>query len=117
MGTRSNKRRIGRLLHGRFDGNFIWETAEEQAWLNFPPLGGEFGSSDYERFEQLDGYAFDIFQSMELAHEWLSNPHPALDGMTPNESACNSTGLQKTLNLLAGLKLDASTGTGDQVKK
>lgn len=37
--------------------------------------------------------------------------------MTPNECACSSTGLQKTLDLLAGLKLGAPIGAGDQVNK
>lgn len=73
-------------------------------WLNAVAIGWEFGSADYHRFEQLDGYAFDIFGDMALAQQWLSRPHPALDGMTPNDCARNDRDLQKALELLAALK-------------
>lgn len=105
MGTRSRKQRICRLFHGRFHGKFLWRSAEEQAWLDLAPVGREFGSPDYERLEQLDGYAFDVFGDMVLVHEWLFNPHPSLDDMTPDACARTEAGLQKALDLLAGLKL------------
>lgn len=117
MGTRSTKQRICRLFRGRFHGKFIWRSTQEQTWLDVAPVGREFGSPDYARLEQLDGYAFDVFGDMALAHEWLSDPHPALDGMTPSECARSDAGLQQTLDLLAGLKRGVPTGTGDQVNK
>lgn len=104
MNARSNKRRICRRFHGRFHGAVCWRSAEEDAWLNVVAIGREFGSADYHRFEQLDGYAFDIFGDMALAQQWLSRPHPALDGMTPNDCARNDRDLQKALELLAALK-------------
>jgi len=110
MGTRTNKQRICRLLHGRFHGKFLWQSAEEQAWLDLAPVGLEFGSPDYERLEQLDAYAFDVFGNMALVREWLFNPHPSLDGMTPDDCARSEAGLKKTLDLLDELKLSAFTG-------
>lgn len=110
MGTRSNKQRICRLFHARFHGRFLWRSAEEQAWIDLAPVGREFGSPDYERLEQLDGYAFEVFGDMVLVHEWLFSPHPSLDGMTPEDCARSETGLQKALDLLVGLKLGASAG-------
>lgn len=79
------------------------------------PVGREFGSPDcVPRLEQLDRCAFDVFGDMALAHEWLCNPHPALDGMTSNDCARSDAGLHKVLDLLAGFKLGASTGAGNQ---
>lgn len=57
MSTRTNKRRIYRLLHSRYHGKFLWRSAEEQAWLDVVPVGREFGSPDYERLQILDMYA------------------------------------------------------------
>lgn len=105
------------MFHGRFHGEVIWSAVEEQAWLDLLPVGREFGSPDYARLEQLDSSAFDVFENMVLANEWLSNPHPALDGMTPDECARSSTGLQKTLDLLAGLKPGAPLGPAIKSKK
>ena len=110
MGARSRKQRIYRLFHGRFHGKFLWRSAEEQAWLDLAPIGREFGSPDYERLDQLDAYAFDVFGNMVLVREWLFNPHPSLDGMTPDASASSEAGLKKALDLLAELKLGAAAG-------
>ncbi|WP_084795447.1 antitoxin Xre/MbcA/ParS toxin-binding domain-containing protein [Rhodoferax ferrireducens] len=110
MGTRTNKQRICRLFHGRFHGRFLWRSAEEQAWLDLAPVGREFGSPDYERLEQLDSCPFDVFGDMMLIYEWLFTPHPTLDGMTPDDCARSEAGLQKALDLLAGLKLGAAAG-------
>lgn len=104
MNARSNKRRICRRFHSRFHGKVPWRSAEEQAWLDTVAIGREFGSADYHRFEQLDGYAWDVFGDMALAQQWLSRPHPALDGKTPNECARNDLDLQKALELLMALK-------------
>lgn len=57
MKSRTNKRRIYRLFHGRFHSTaFTWRSAEERAWLDMAPVGLEFGSPDYERLakEQLE---------------------------------------------------------------
>jgi hypothetical protein len=59
MKTRTNKRRIYRLFHGRFHSTaFTWRSAEEQKWLNIEPVGLEFGSPDYERLakEQIEDW-------------------------------------------------------------
>ncbi len=104
MNARSNKRRICRRFHGRSHGEVSWRSAEEEAWLNAVAIGREFGSADYHRFEQLDGYAFDVFGDMALAQQWLSRPHPALEGKTPNDCARNDLDLQKALELLDALK-------------
>lgn len=111
MSTRSNKRRVSRLFHDRFHGPVLWRSVEEQAWLDIVPVGREFGSRDYHRFEQLGGFAFDAFEDMALAQQWLSQPHPALGGMTPNECARNDLDLQKALDLMAELKHGADAGS------
>lgn len=49
MSSRTQKRRILRMFHGRFHGKLMWRSAEEQAWLDMAPVGREFGSSDYDR--------------------------------------------------------------------
>jgi uncharacterized protein (DUF2384 family) len=70
-------------------------------------VGREFGSEDYHRFEQLDGYAFDAFGNMALAQQWLSQPHPALSGKAPNDCARSDRDLLKALELLAEIKRNA----------
>ena len=95
------------MFHGRFHGPIQWRSAEERAWLDVAPLGREFGSRDYHRFQQLDGFAFDLFGDMRLAQQWLSQPHPALGGRMPNDCTGNDVDLQKALDLMALLKLNA----------
>jgi len=58
MSVRSNKRRVSRLLYGRFHAPVPWRSAEEQAWLDLAPVGREFGSPDYERLSILDTYSW-----------------------------------------------------------
>ena len=50
MSARKIKRRIMQLFYGRFYGPFLWRSQEEQAWLDMPPVGREFGSPDYDRY-------------------------------------------------------------------
>jgi uncharacterized protein (DUF2384 family) len=71
------------------------------------PLGREFGSRDYHRFEQLDGFAFDLFGDIALAQQWCSQPHPALGGKTPNNCTGDDRDLQMALDLMAHLKRNA----------
>lgn len=54
MSARRNKTRVSRLFYGRFHGKFIWRSAEDIAWDCMAPIGGEFGSPDYERLMQED---------------------------------------------------------------
>ena len=60
-----------------------------------------------------------VFEDMALAQLWLSQPHPALGGMTPNECARNELDLQKALDLMAELKhsADAGSATKQNVEK
>lgn len=58
LSTRSNKRRVSKLFHGRFHGKVLWRSAEEQQWLDMVPVGREFGSPDYERLNILDMYSW-----------------------------------------------------------
>lgn len=60
--TRRRKERISQLFYNRFYGAVLWRSAEEQAWLDAVPVGREFGSPDYDRFDQLDRHAFDAFR-------------------------------------------------------
>ena len=101
--TRSRKRRIAQLFDNRFCGNIRWRSAEDQAWLDIVPVGREFGSPDYYRYERLDGSAFAAFGDMAVAHEWLSKPNPDLGGLSPNECACSDTKLYKALDLLTNI--------------
>ena len=55
MNSRKRKRFVHRLFHGRFHNrDFVWRSAEENAWLNTAPVGREFGSPDFERLMQQD---------------------------------------------------------------
>ena len=101
--TRSRKRRVNKLFDNRFNGSFRWRSVEEQAWLDIVPVGREFGSPDYYRYERLDGSAFAAFGDMAVAHEWLSQPHPALGGLSPNDCVSSDAELQKALNLLTNM--------------
>lgn len=104
MSIRASKKRIGNKFNARFNGDRRAAPADDQSWLNAAPIGREFGSKDYDRFEQLDGFAFDAFGDMKLAQQWLSQPHPALNGKTPNDCARSDRDLLKALELLADLK-------------
>jgi hypothetical protein len=65
MNSRSNKRRVANLFHGRFHSAFIWRSAEDFQWLNVTPVGREFGSPDYERLEVLDLYSYGVITSSQ----------------------------------------------------
>lgn len=65
MSTRTNKRRIYTLFDRRIHGKSLWQSAEEQAWLDAAPIGREFGSPDYERLQFLDLYVADQISSDE----------------------------------------------------
>ena len=55
MNQRRRKHTVIELFHYRFyNTRFMWRCAEENAWLNFAPVGREFGSPDYERLTQED---------------------------------------------------------------
>lgn len=54
MSARRNKTRVARLFHERIHGKFLWRSAEDIAWDSRAPVGGEFGSPDYERLMQED---------------------------------------------------------------
>jgi hypothetical protein len=55
MSQRNRKRVVIELFHHRFYNlGFMWRSAEESDWLNFAPVGREFGSPDYERLMQED---------------------------------------------------------------
>lgn len=65
MSSRSNKRRVTNLFHGRFHSAFIWRSAEDYEWLNAAPVGREFGSPDYERLEVLHLYSYGVITSSQ----------------------------------------------------
>jgi len=96
MGTRSYKRRISGLMRSRVDAYF-WR-------LDAGAVGREFASLDYERLQQLDGFAFDTFGEMDLVNAWVRKPHPLLGGLTPEACVCSDAGLEQVLNLLAVIK-------------
>lgn len=55
---------------------------------------------------QLQVLAADVFDSVDVARNWLNNPHPSLDGKAPIDCTDNELGMQKVRALLAGLKRD-----------
>lgn len=58
------------LFHERFcSAFFIWRSAEEQEWLDAAPVGREFGSPDYERFEVLERYSYGVITSGQAMQE------------------------------------------------
>lgn len=61
--------------------------AEMREWDSMTPVGRELGSPDWERLMELDHLAFVATVSLEAARAWLDTPHPALDGLTPEEGA------------------------------
>lgn len=72
-----------------------------QDWDRMAPVGAEFGSSDYERLEELDHLAVLARGSLHAARRWLDAPNPALDGLTPEEAAKTADGLARVHRLLA----------------
>ena len=83
---------------------------EAEFWASIPLISGAVVACQ----RLLD---HDVFRNMVLAHEWLWNPYPALEGMTPNECARVDARRRTALDLPAGLKPGAPTGAGNQVKK
>jgi hypothetical protein len=73
---------------------------EDQAWLDTPAVGREFGSPDYERLTAIDQTAFAAFQSWEKVRHWLGAPNPQLDGACPEDAARSPDGLSKVMSLL-----------------
>jgi hypothetical protein len=55
---------------------------------------------------QLQAFSADAFDSVDVARNWLNNPHPSLDGKAPIDCTKNELGMQKVRRLLAGLKRD-----------
>jgi uncharacterized protein (DUF2384 family) len=53
---------------------------------------------------QLQVIAVDVFDSVDVARNWLNNPHPLLKGKAPIDCTNNELGMQKVRGLLAGLK-------------
>lgn len=53
---------------------------------------------------QLQLFAADVFDSVDVARNWLNNPHPSLGGKTPIDCTNNELGMQEVRALLAGLK-------------
>ena len=55
MNSRKRKRGVSQLFHARFhNSRFFWQSAEDRDWINMAPVGGEFGSPDYDRLMQQD---------------------------------------------------------------
>lgn len=53
---------------------------------------------------QLQVFAADVFDSVDVARNWLNNPHPLLEGKTPIDCTSTELGMQNVRGLLAGLK-------------
>jgi len=73
---------------------------EDQAWLDAPAVGREFGSPDYERLTAMDQAAFAAFQSWEQVRHWLAAANPRLDGACPEDAARSPDGLSKVMSIL-----------------
>lgn len=69
-------------------------------WDRMAPVGGEFGSPDYERLEELDHLAVKAKGSLLAARRWLDAPNRALDGLTPEEVAKTPEGFARVRQLL-----------------
>ena len=69
-------------------------------WDRMAPVGGEFGSPDYERLEELDYLAVKAKGSLVVARRWLDAPNRALDGLTPEEVAKTPEGFARVRQLL-----------------
>lgn len=55
MNSTKRKRRVSHLFYGRlYSSKFFWQSAEDSAWNNMAPIGGEFGSPDYDRLMAQD---------------------------------------------------------------
>ena len=75
-------------------------------WDGIAPVGGEFGSPDYERLEELDHLAFKAKGSLLAARRWLDAPNQALDGLTPEDAAKTPEGFARVYQLLRGNQTD-----------
>jgi uncharacterized protein (DUF2384 family) len=60
---------------------------------------------NYERQEQLDGYAFDAFEDVDVARRWIASPCADLGGLSPADAATSDLGLNQALDLLAQIRL------------
>ena len=67
------------------------------------PAGGEFGSPDYDRLEELDTLACKVL-GVNQFREWLDTPSSALDGKTPEEISASPGGVERIRQLLSNLK-------------
>jgi hypothetical protein len=90
MSVRGNKRRVSRLLYGRFHAPVPWRSAEEQSWLDLAPVGREFGSPDYERLSILDMYSWGSISELEAMRQLGLDARGLAamleaDGLTPPE--------------------------------
>jgi uncharacterized protein (DUF2384 family) len=59
---------------------------------------------EVRRTFKLERFSMDVFGGLEPARQWLSTPHPALDGVSPGDSAKSEIGLARVRGILAGLK-------------
>ena len=112
MNSRERKKRISKFFYGRLYSLFIYQSAEDQTWLDSGAVGREFDNPDYERLEKLDAVAYEVFGSWELVREWLDKPHLSLDGMTPEDATRMATGADKVMGILSDLKLGIETRSG-----
>ena len=76
------------------------DSSEDNAWLDAPPIGRDFGSPDYERLMALDHAAFLAFRSWEKVRHWLTAPNSQLDGACPEEVARSRAGFNKVMSIL-----------------
>ncbi len=53
---------------------------------------------------ELARISMDVFGGLEPARQWLSTPHPALDGVSPGACAKSEIGMDRIRGILASLK-------------
>lgn len=85
MNSRSRKRQVNQMLHGRFQSpGVFWRSAEERAWDNMAPVGREFGSPDYDRLMQQDHNDF-MSNLSSLVNECRNSCKDSEDPSDPDE--------------------------------
>ena len=76
------------------------DSSEDNAWLDAPPVGREFGRPDYERLMALAHAAFVAFLTWKKMQDWLTAPNSQLDGACPEEVARSPAGFDKVMSIL-----------------
>lgn len=73
-------------------------------WDAIKPIGGEFGSADYERLAEFDHQALLAIGNAVEALRWLGQPQEELDGGIPEELANSQQGHERIMQVFQAMQ-------------